>query len=247
MVVRGLAKHSSCSRNRGGGGSPAAQVADRDRSGWVARGQQNVHWYHSTQAAWLHCPSDDIKWTGWSAESASPVAMPLSDWQPWTAVSDETAAPFVRWYCGARTNAAFNEIDVHILQVSQRLEPSDRQGAAVVLTAPVIVRMLAGASRQDGFHLRSPRAAASVCGAAAAATALDAVRQRSGRGDGAQHDRPTRHLHAQPPRGVCVPVQSRTELLNAFPFGLYACIVIAAAAAAVATVANLPPPPVHSA
>ena len=91
MVVRGLAKHSSCSRNRGGGGSPAAQVAERDRSGWVARGQQNVHWYHSTQAAWLHCRSNDIEWTGWSAESASPVAMPLSDWQPWTAVSDETS------------------------------------------------------------------------------------------------------------------------------------------------------------
>ena len=36
---------------------------------------------------------------------------------PWSAVANDSEAPFVRWYIDALTSAAFNELDRHILQV----------------------------------------------------------------------------------------------------------------------------------
>lgn len=44
-----------------------------------------------------------------------PAARHSSDWRPWTRALDASDAPFYRWFCGAQTNACFNEIDRHVL------------------------------------------------------------------------------------------------------------------------------------
>tara|TARA_B100000795_G_scaffold157373_1_gene118124 strand:- start:718 stop:1179 length:462 start_codon:yes stop_codon:yes gene_type:complete len=40
----------------------------------------------------------------------------LDSWQPWEAAVDASEAPHVRWFCGAQTNAAFNEVDRQVLR-----------------------------------------------------------------------------------------------------------------------------------
>ena len=37
----------------------------------------------------------------------------IDNWQPWSAASDTTDSPFIRWFIDALTNAAFNEMDRH--------------------------------------------------------------------------------------------------------------------------------------
>ena len=41
-----------------------------------------------------------------------------ASWAPWESVQNASRAPFVRWFCGASTNAAFNEVDRHLLSSS---------------------------------------------------------------------------------------------------------------------------------
>ena len=36
-------------------------------------------------------------------------------WTPWRSAVDETEAPYVQWFAGGLTNAAFNEVDRHVL------------------------------------------------------------------------------------------------------------------------------------
>ena len=66
-------------------------------------------WFHDQLDAWLTTAELGSGWTGWSVATASELS--ISSWQPWSAVSDHSKAPFVRWFCDAHTNAAFNELD----------------------------------------------------------------------------------------------------------------------------------------
>ena len=93
---------------------------------WGARAGEHLHWFHQDQQAWLSCSAaaSSSSWAGWSHPSATPHS--LSEWQPWSAVFDASEAPFVRWFCGAHTNAAFNELDRQIL-------PGSRSGAQAFL------------------------------------------------------------------------------------------------------------------
>ena len=54
-------------------------------------------------------------WAGWHAGTAAPVQLE-DDWQPWSVCCDEADAPVVRWFHGGLMNAAFNEVDRHVLQ-----------------------------------------------------------------------------------------------------------------------------------
>ena len=69
-----------------------------------------IHWFDGTN--WLMRDPDGV-WRGWNATSGEPAERP--DWTPWTQPFDGSEAPFYRWFLGARTNAAFNEVDRHVL------------------------------------------------------------------------------------------------------------------------------------
>ena len=88
---------------------------------WSERAKSYLHWHFTEHAAWLSSDDDD-RWTGWSTAGATPIAV-SSVVQPWSSESEASEAPFVRWFVGAHTNAAFNELDRHVLQV---VSPSHR-------------------------------------------------------------------------------------------------------------------------
>ena len=79
---------------------------------WERWASQELHWFHDALGAWLS-QSTDGGWTGWNVDG-SPTT--LDSWQPWETAVDASEAPHVRWFCGARTNAAFNEVDRHVLR-----------------------------------------------------------------------------------------------------------------------------------
>ena len=91
---------------------------------WAARAETLLHWFSTAHAAWLH-RERDAGWTGWAAADAAATAHSAA-WQPWTAVSDASEAPYVRWFCDALTNAAFNELDRHVLQVCDSVHGTHR-------------------------------------------------------------------------------------------------------------------------
>ena len=84
---------------------------------WAARARAQLHWFSTAHAAWLR-HSEGADWTGWEAVEAQQMMITAPGWQPWSAVSDASEEPYVRWFCEALTNAAFNELDRHVLQVS---------------------------------------------------------------------------------------------------------------------------------
>jgi acrylyl-CoA reductase (NADPH) / 3-hydroxypropionyl-CoA dehydratase / 3-hydroxypropionyl-CoA synthetase len=85
------------------------------------RAAEEIHWFDPTAGAagaWItHEPhTGPGRWTGWDAETLDPVSLdrdPL--WRPWHTGFDDREAPWYRWFVGARTNAAFNEVDRHVL------------------------------------------------------------------------------------------------------------------------------------
>ena len=49
-------------------------------------------------------------------KSLAPVIpLTLNNWTPWHTALDDSEAPFYHWFKGALTNAAFNEVDRHVL------------------------------------------------------------------------------------------------------------------------------------
>ncbi len=79
---------------------------------------QNIHWLVSTNdgtSAWL---SRDAQghWSGWDVVSGEAVTPDLpAGFMPWTTAFDASDPPHWRWFTGGRTNAAFNEVDRHVL------------------------------------------------------------------------------------------------------------------------------------
>jgi acrylyl-CoA reductase (NADPH)/3-hydroxypropionyl-CoA dehydratase/3-hydroxypropionyl-CoA synthetase len=77
-----------------------------------------LHWFDpnsGSAGAWV--THDPVRgWHGWDAVTLAPVASGRpGDWRPWARAFDDREAPFYRWFGGARTNAAFNEVDRHVL------------------------------------------------------------------------------------------------------------------------------------
>lgn len=72
-----------------------------------------IHWL--VDGAWLS-RGDDDSWSGWDAATAAPVSRDLgADFEPWDKAFDDSDAPHYRWFAGGQTNAAFNEVDRHVL------------------------------------------------------------------------------------------------------------------------------------
>ena len=80
---------------------------------------RNMHWFVAEaggpSGAWLARGADG-GWHGWDAASGAPVSPVLPEgFTPWHTGFDGTNPPHWRWFVGGRTNAAFSEIDRHVL------------------------------------------------------------------------------------------------------------------------------------
>ena len=96
---------------------------------WNSRAQAHLHWFNTSRTAWLHHDQSDM-WTGWHADTAAAVEV-VTQWQPWSTVCDDSEAPYVRWFSSALTNAAFNELDRHVLQVRSPPRLTGTDGAQI--------------------------------------------------------------------------------------------------------------------
>jgi acrylyl-CoA reductase (NADPH)/3-hydroxypropionyl-CoA dehydratase/3-hydroxypropionyl-CoA synthetase len=79
---------------------------------------RTIHWFAPDighAGAWLS-RGDRGRWSGWDAATgeALTAAVPV-DFTPWTQAFDASQPPHWRWFVGGRTNAAFNELDRHVL------------------------------------------------------------------------------------------------------------------------------------
>jgi hypothetical protein len=101
---------------------------------WAKCAARALHWYLPEPSCWLNC-CDDGEWHGWLSSCGSRTSMSFdASWAPWTRVVDAAEAPFVRWFCGALTNAAFNEVDRHLLSATPTPQPAD---AAALIPEPM--------------------------------------------------------------------------------------------------------------
>ncbi len=77
-----------------------------------------IHWFVpdvGADGAWI-VRGEDGAWTGWDAATCKAVSPALPNgFAPWSRAFDSDDAPHWRWFTGARTNAAFNEVDRHVL------------------------------------------------------------------------------------------------------------------------------------
>ena len=71
-----------------------------------------IHWFRTESENWLSRSANGV-WQGWHATSGEPAS--AGSWVPWRQALDESDAPYYRWFVGALTNAAFNEVDRHLL------------------------------------------------------------------------------------------------------------------------------------
>ena len=89
---------------------------------WAERASNHLHWYHFERACWLRRHSG-TKWRGWPADGSAEVCLDIA-WTPWQTLSDECDnLPVVHWFCEGYTNAAFNELDRHLIDASKVLRP----------------------------------------------------------------------------------------------------------------------------
>ena len=81
---------------------------------WAPMAQRELHWLHIHHLAWL-TQTSGVQWAGWHAQTAERLLINDS-WVPWSSYCDDSDSLFVRWFHGGQTNAAFNEIDRHVLR-----------------------------------------------------------------------------------------------------------------------------------
>jgi acrylyl-CoA reductase (NADPH)/3-hydroxypropionyl-CoA dehydratase/3-hydroxypropionyl-CoA synthetase len=79
---------------------------------------RNMHWFVAdlgASGAWLAKGADGA-WHGWDAATCAAISPDLpADFAPWDAAFDGSNPPHWRWFVGGRTNAAFSEMDRHVL------------------------------------------------------------------------------------------------------------------------------------
>ena len=127
---------------------------------WAPIAARELHWFYASQQTWLTHASDG-RWIGWHVSTTPTQSHSKS--APWTACIDESGAPFVRWFIGGLTNAAFNELDRNVLLLDHNTtafitDPGDgtceRMGLRELLIESVLA---AGVLMQDhGVSSRKP-------------------------------------------------------------------------------------------
>jgi acrylyl-CoA reductase (NADPH)/3-hydroxypropionyl-CoA dehydratase/3-hydroxypropionyl-CoA synthetase len=83
------------------------------------RAKRSAHWIVDQPGgapAWLSFDDASGQWRGWDARTGKPVALDLPEsFEPWTRAFNADDPPNWRWFEGGLTNAAFNEVDRHVL------------------------------------------------------------------------------------------------------------------------------------
>lgn len=81
--------------------------------------RRNICWFLADQGdngVWAFFDDEASAWTGWDGKTGAPVTLDLpKDYAPWDVALNTSNPPNWRWFEGALTNAAFNEVDRHVL------------------------------------------------------------------------------------------------------------------------------------
>ncbi|MDJ0686534.1 MAG: AMP-binding protein [Alphaproteobacteria bacterium] len=65
---------------------------------------------------WAFWDAAQERWRGWHAVTGAPASLDLPEsFDPWDIALDDSHAPMFAWFRGGMTNAAFNEVDRHVL------------------------------------------------------------------------------------------------------------------------------------
>ena len=85
-----------------------------------------VYWYNRELEAWLVKLGD--AWRGFHTNGSSQTITGvhpthsvaahdlIAEWEPWHTTLNESRSPYIEWFCGGLTSAAFNEVDRHVLE-----------------------------------------------------------------------------------------------------------------------------------
>ena len=79
--------------------------------------ERTLHWFApniGALGAWISREGDGC-WSGWEAGTAQALTRSADVLGPGTMAFDDSNPPHWRWFVGGRTNAAFNEVDRHVL------------------------------------------------------------------------------------------------------------------------------------
>jgi len=83
------------------------------------RAKRTVHWLADNGAggqAWVRYDDASGLWRGWNADDGHPIDLELPEaFEPWARAFNADQPPHWRWFEGGLTNAAFNEVDRHVL------------------------------------------------------------------------------------------------------------------------------------
>ena len=132
-----------------------AEAAPADFWGPVAR--RTLHWYRAEQTAWLSHSDAEWCWVGLHACTGEPARL-ADEWSPWVACVDESDATFVRSFAGGSTNAAFSELDRHVLRgqgVTAFISDSGEVHDATKLSELLLESVLAAGALTADYGLTS--------------------------------------------------------------------------------------------
>ncbi len=81
--------------------------------------KRNIHWLAElgdSRHGWVQWDEEAGIWTGWDREAGEAVTLVKSeDFEPWDRALNDDSPPHFKWFQGGLTNAAFNEVDRHVL------------------------------------------------------------------------------------------------------------------------------------
>lgn len=81
--------------------------------------KRDIHWLAGiggSRHAWVNWNDGAGTWSGWDSQTGEAVTLDKAEsFEPWERAFNDTNPPHFRWFEGGLTNAAFNEVDRHVL------------------------------------------------------------------------------------------------------------------------------------
>jgi acrylyl-CoA reductase (NADPH)/3-hydroxypropionyl-CoA dehydratase/3-hydroxypropionyl-CoA synthetase len=113
--------------------------------------KKNLSWYHPGLNSWLRHDPDKDAWSGWSSDATERTSLP-GEWTPWSSLLDSSEPPFYKWFSDGMTNAAYNEVDVHVLEgygediaYIEEFDPNDGLESAITTRHELLAKSAAAA------------------------------------------------------------------------------------------------------